>query len=63
MSWTQSICLGCWWVRNPDRQPAVLTEPERETCCDCGRDTIAGIYVRLDPNTVRFPAEEGGGDS
>jgi hypothetical protein len=30
-----------------------------ETCCWCGCQTAAGIYVRLDPHTVPFPAVKG----
>lgn len=58
MNWNQPICLGCWWVRNPERKPYCLIDPEQERCCDCGRSTTEGIYIRIDPATVRFPSEE-----
>jgi hypothetical protein len=31
---------------------------ENEICCDCGKTNRSGIYIREDPNKVRFPKEE-----
>lgn len=60
MSWTQAICADCWFDRFPGREP-VRFRPEvreSETCCDCGRKTRSGIYVRADPTSVNFPRAE-----
>lgn len=54
-SWTQPICGGCYEERYPGRLPTILRQPEREECCDCGRGTTAGIYLRVDPATVAHP--------
>jgi hypothetical protein len=57
MGWTQPICGPCWTRDNPGRQAhRLLIETEEETCCVCGRSTFEGIYVRLDPATVLYPA-------
>jgi hypothetical protein len=58
LSWTQPSCEICWLERNPDRRPTTLKEPFRETeiCCFCGEPTRSGIYVRVDPTTVLYPA-------
>lgn len=58
MNWTQSICDSCWWVRYPGCSAAKLVNPQKERCCDCGKETQSGIYVRIDPRAVNFPAEE-----
>lgn len=54
-SWTQPLCSGCWDGLQPGRTPAVLTEPEPETCCVCGQRTNSGIYMRIDPNACAHP--------
>ena len=55
--WTQPVCLPCWSIENPDGSAAArLNALTREVCCMCGRLTTAGIYVRKNPNTVRYPA-------
>jgi hypothetical protein len=58
LSFTQPACDGCWSGRYPGRQPVRLKEPETETCCFCGAQTQAGIYVRVDPATVPSPTIE-----
>jgi len=59
MNWTQPICLTCWGVRNPGRVPIGLTgRAIPETCCDCGKDTREGVYIRLDPRSVAYPRGE-----
>lgn len=59
MNWTQPCCPHCWADRNPDREPVTVNEREVEQCCICGSSTASGIYVRVDPRTVAYPA---GGD-
>lgn len=54
-SWTQPICGPCYDRRYPGREPSRLVAPEREACCDCGRETSEGIYLRVDPSTVSHP--------
>ena len=59
MGWTQPVCEACWNERNPDRQAVRVVETnEAEICCHCGDHTCAGIYVRVDPKTVKFVAAE-----
>lgn len=66
MSWTQAQCEACWIRENfavdgdaiEVRVPVLLTEKELEICCDCGKPTIIGLYVRKDPKTVPYPKEE-----
>jgi hypothetical protein len=60
MSWTQPICDPCWKTEEGDREPTRLLPNARsiEKCCYCGRDTLSGIYVRRDPATVYFPADD-----
>ena len=60
LSWTQPLCESCWDKRNPDRVPSVIVEEHRdqETCCDCGNATRSGIYMRIDPSTVAYPASK-----
>jgi hypothetical protein len=42
------------------RLPVVMAGPERrvERCAWCGRPTIAGIYKRVDPQTVLYPTDD-----
>lgn len=58
MGWTQAQCYGCFQSEQPGREPnrAMGDAGEWETCCTCGALTTAGIYVRKDPKTVRFPS-------
>jgi hypothetical protein len=61
LSWTQPVCDDDWAERNPDRPNPVRMNPEfteQEQCCYCGKPTKSGIYVRVDPATVPFPASE-----
>ena len=53
-NWTHAICTMCWVERNPDRDPHQLVNAKAETCCFCGMNTTAGIYVRADPNALKF---------
>lgn len=55
LSWNQPICDVCFWLRNPNREPVRLREPEAEICAYCGDGTTSGIYVRADPASFNFP--------
>lgn len=57
MSWTQPICAACYAKRAPGRAPVRVSEDyaDAEVCCDCGQETHEGIYLRVDPATVKFP--------
>ncbi len=55
-SWDQPLCREDWIVRNGNRRPVVVTTPKVERCCMCGEQTSDGIYQRIDPRTVKFPA-------
>jgi hypothetical protein len=54
-SFSQPVCFDCWYRLHGDWEPTRLREPEDETCCHCGRATLSGIYVRINPTTVRYP--------
>jgi len=58
MKWTQPICEECYNKRSGGQTPIKLIEPNTEQCCDCGKETKEGIYFRVDPRTVKFPAKE-----
>lgn len=51
-NWTHSICPKCWDQKFPHRHPVMVNDAETETCCYCGTDTKAGIYVRADPKEM-----------
>lgn len=54
--YSQPICSACWKLRFPDRHyTTILGSPVKE-CCTCGKSTVEGIYIRIDPETVPFPA-------
>lgn len=55
-SWTQPICTHCWPEQFPDRKPARINESRVEKCSFCGIETKSGIYVRMNPKRVKFPA-------
>ena len=59
MTWTQAICRVCYAKWYPDRgTPIRVLSEDTETCCNCGRATSEGIYVRADPKLVPFPRSE-----
>jgi hypothetical protein len=58
VSWTQAVCDDCWDERNPDRLSPHLGAGYRERCSWCGTCTVSGIYVREDPASVPFPADD-----
>lgn len=69
-NWNQPVCESCWIERNSEweetksgdqmlvaiRQPVMVTDRRLEQCCHCGGPTIVGIYVRIDPDDVNYPA-------
>lgn len=55
-SWTQPQCTDCWVRFNPDRLPVRVKGAHHEQCVSCGEDTVAGVYVRIDPTTALFPS-------
>lgn len=55
-NWTQPVCDDCWDERNPDRRAARTNSGEPEKCCYCGAETYSGIYVRINPFSVMYPA-------
>jgi len=59
MNWNQPICGNCWNARNPGRVPVQgWFDGIEERCAYCGHPTTAAIFVRDDPATVPYPAEE-----
>lgn len=60
MNWNQPVCARCFAERNPGREPVRVTERYREpvTCAFCGQPNRDGIYVRIDPQKVPYPAPE-----
>lgn len=42
------LCDWCYQNRHPERSPFRLRETEVETCHDCGKETISGIYCRIE---------------
>lgn len=58
MNWNQPVCDDDWEKRSPGREPYRLEDPDPEICCYCGKSTRSGIYVRIHPSEVPFPARE-----
>lgn len=53
-NWTRACCDDCWVSKYPGMygcEPTRLKENFREVdkCGHCGRETLSGIYVRIDP--------------
>jgi hypothetical protein len=48
------MCAVCYEIEYR-RQPFHLIDADVETCSSCGARTMAGIYVRRDPRTCKFP--------
>jgi hypothetical protein len=57
--WTHAQCAGCWHREQGDRRPLTLALEARqmESCCFCGQQTYAGIYVRADPMVLACRGE------
>ena len=67
-NWTQPLCDHCWIemygnfddddclvsFRVPTRVVSDPEKPEIEQCCKCGRFTMGGIFIRIDPDTVPY---------
>lgn len=56
--WTHAICVACWDKERPERKPVVAFNNPPETCCWCGAETGAGIYVRHDPKALRCQGKD-----
>ncbi len=57
LNWTQPVCIGCYQQNHPEMgDPVRFLEAGLEYCCHCGLRTLEGIYERIDPRTVRYPA-------
>lgn len=63
-NWNQPKCERCWvedetkFLDDGDitiRMPAMVRESGINVCAYCGALTIVGIFVRADPDTVRYP--------
>ena len=55
-SWDQPICAKCYDRRYPGRPPLRLIQrAASEHCMDCNLLMQSGIYIRVDPTTVKFP--------
>lgn len=66
-NWTQPCCEACWVERNLQqtddggwtmRIPVRVTEARLTECCYCGNVTFVGIFLRVDPTQVPFPAPD-----
>ena len=69
-NWTQPICEACWidkegqWEEIDEvhsrlvtlRQPVMTREAGLHQCALCGGPTFVGIFQRIDPATVPYPA-------
>ena len=55
IGWTWPLCRWCWERKNGEREPVHMIDPKAEVCAWCGNLTEAGIYVRMDPEKVRYP--------
>lgn len=62
MNWNQPVCTACWKFSQGDREPVVLVAWGRalERCANCGVSTTSGIYVRMDPRSLRYPKPDEG---
>lgn len=58
MTFTQPLCDDCWDEENPESLSPRRGQGDHELCCKCGMPTRAGIYIRRDPATVRYPRAE-----
>ena len=49
--WTHPVCDRCYALIAPGQIPHRFREEflERERCCECGEDTLSGIYFRANP--------------
>lgn len=54
-SFTQPLCDPCWDGEHTGREPIRLRDTDPEMCCKCGEPTLSGIYIRVNPHTVKYP--------
>jgi hypothetical protein len=47
-NWIHAVCPSCSWAERIGVRVGVIAE--QEVCCFCGRDTLAGFYVKRDPS-------------
>lgn len=57
--WTHPVCSSCYADFEPDRDPHVVVDADRETCCGCGEPTEEGIYYRADPRDMQHCPQKG----
>jgi hypothetical protein len=57
-TWTSPVCQLCWDRTHPDREAVriVPDHTEQRQCVICGYVSMSGIFERIDPRTVRYPA-------
>jgi hypothetical protein len=49
MSWNHLLCEPCWKKREPERVPVRVRLAPENPCCECGKATASGTYVRQNP--------------
>ena len=57
-TFTQGVCHKCWdarWSEKPSNHD--LNMGPLEVCCYCGYATTSGLYIRVHPETVPYPAD------
>jgi len=54
-SWTQPVCDDCWDIDHPATPSPRRGQGELEHCCKCAEPTRSGIYIRVDPASVKWP--------
>lgn len=57
--WRHTICTSCWKLRNGERDPVRMKDPELEICCWCHKLHSSGIYVRNNPRDTPCYGEHG----
>ena len=57
-SWTQPLCETCWKTTGLEFIPNRIASGFRqeEKCAKCGDQHQSGIYMRIDPRDVPYPA-------
>jgi hypothetical protein len=46
VGWNHLLCFDCWNMREPNRHPVRVRDPEVSPCCQCKRPTRSGIFAR-----------------
>jgi hypothetical protein len=52
------MCADCWEAEHGSRAAAYVADADLEQCCMCGMTTRSGIYERIYPALVPFPATD-----